>query len=318
MSRHTIKKNKKIETMVQNAVNEAFTSGFKSVLHDIEYRIETLMDVQARGVGLGQKVNARDLNLAGHILDGFTMTDNSPTTGSVAWAGCNISYKGVTYAITDGNTVNKYIYWKFSASPNTAFQNSAAMPTLTDDDVLIAINDGGKHTLCIGEGNAIHGSEILSSTVGTTQIANNAVTNALLAVGSVNATSIADGSVGTNELGSTAVTSTKIANGAVGNTQLASLAVASGNIQNGAVGGTQIASSAVGPTQLASGAVVSGKLGTGAVGSTNIASGAVGNSQLATNAVGSTNLQSGAVTSPAIGAGAVAANNLNLASHMLF
>ena len=68
--------------------------------------------------------------------------------------------------------------------------------------------------------------------------------------------------VGTSQIANNAVTSAQIAAGAVGNTQLAALSVATGNIQANAVGSGQIANGAVGTTQLATGSVTNAILAT--------------------------------------------------------
>lgn len=91
-------------------------------------------------------IDANKLNVATHILSGTTWTDDSPAAGSIAWSGASVTYNGNTYAITDGNTNNKYIWWDFSLS-TTTFQTSDTQPTLTDDDLLVAYNDSGIHIL---------------------------------------------------------------------------------------------------------------------------------------------------------------------------
>jgi hypothetical protein len=132
MSRRIDKKTTKLSRSIEKAVNDAFVNSFAGVLKDIEYRIETLMDVGIGAkIGVRSKVNSRDLNLASPILEGFVITDNSPSAGYVKWTGCNMVYKGVNVAITDGNTNSTYVWWKYSATPNTVFQTSNTFPTLT-------------------------------------------------------------------------------------------------------------------------------------------------------------------------------------------
>jgi len=279
MSKRVEKKNTKLSRSIEKAVNDAFINGFASVLKDIEYRIETLMDVGiGANTGLRSKVNSRDLNLASPILDGFVITDNSPSAGYVKWTGCNVVYKGVNVAITDGNTSSTYVWWKYSATPNTVFQTSNTFPTLTDDDVIICVNVGGTHTMNIGDGRATHGLTIASGTVTGTQIGT--------------------GAVATANIANSAITGALLANGAVG----------SGNIASGAVTNAAIAANAVQSTNIAS----------GAVGSTALAAGAVTNTALGSNAVQAANIAAGAVGSSQIGAGAVASSNLNLAQHLLY
>ena len=75
----------------------------------------------------------------------MTITDNSPSAGYVAWAGVIITFKGVEYTITDGNSNKKFIWWDFT-NPN-ALQESDTVPTLTDDDCVFLLNKSGTHYL---------------------------------------------------------------------------------------------------------------------------------------------------------------------------
>lgn len=273
---------KYIERVVENVIMNQFSDvrekmkkEFDSVLHDVTYRINQLRELQ----GLAERrIQTSDLNLATHMLDGYTFTNNSPSAGYVAWSDVNIVYKGVTYTITDGNSNKKYIWWDFSASPNNVLQGSDTKPALTQDDVLVGINDGGTFMNMMTAGKLVPGSALTDGSVGSNELGAGAVTNAKLAALAVTSDNLADGAVSEVKLGANAVTSGKIASGAV-------------------TSGT-IASGAVGSTQLASGAVTSAKIANGAVGSSQIASGAVGSTQL--------------------GAGAVGETKLNVATHFIF
>lgn len=77
------------------------------------------------------------------------------------------------------------------------------------------------------------------------------------------ADTVSPSSVGSTEIADNAVVAAKIAGGAVGATALASGAVTSDKIATGAVGATALASGAVGSAALASGAVTTDKLAAG-------------------------------------------------------
>ncbi len=306
-----------IEHTVEAAVNRAFTEGFKSVLLDITYRIDSLMNMGLQQAGLPHRITSEMLHLAHPILDGFTISDNSPSAGNIAWADCNVMYKGTKYTITNGNTNLKYLYWTLATTPTT-FKTSATKPTLTDDDILICINNGGVHQLVIGEGRMVDGAILLDGSIGsgeigsgavtTAKIASAAITNGLLATDAVQAGNIASGAVTETKIGSGAVTTAKIGSSAVGSTQIASSAVTD----------TKLASNAVTETKIASSAVTSTKLATGAVTTDALASGAVTSTTVATGAIGSTQIADGAVIGAKIGAGQVATDKLSIASHLLF
>ena len=265
MNKRTKKKQVKNQNAIRTQVKEILNDELCGVLNDVRYRIESLYTAVANSHGFREKFNARDLNLASHQMDGFTVTDNSPTAGSIAWTDCNIIYKGANYAITNGNTATKYVWRQFSATDKTKFQMTDTKPTLTDDDVLVFINDGGTHSTVIGSGGMVHGAtiigatisgaEVKASTIGTGNIAADAITGALIAPDAVGSSHIADG----------AVVAAAIGTGAVGSDAIASNAVNSAKIAAGAVGSSQIASSAVTPTALAANAVTSAAIASGAV-----------------------------------------------------
>jgi|GEM_PF-4052169 len=108
-------------------------------------------------------IEADKLLIARHILSGATWTDNSPLAGYVAWSGAKVTYNGATYTITDGNTNKKYIWWDFSLS-TTTFQTSDTQPTLTDDDLLVAYNNGGLHIL-VWNATLVDGRNIKTGTI---------------------------------------------------------------------------------------------------------------------------------------------------------
>ena len=306
-----------IERTVESAVNRAFTYGFKSVLMDITYRIDSLMNMGLKQIGLPHLITSEMLHLAKPILDGFNISDNFPVSGYIAWSDCNIMYKGTKYTITNGNTNLKYLYWTLATTPTT-FKTSATKPALTDDDILICINNNGVHQLVIGEGRMIDGAilvdgsissgEIGSGAITTAKIASAAITTGLLATDAVQSGNIAGGAITEAKIGSGAVTSAKISTGAVGSAQIA----------NSAITDTKIASSAVTDTKIASGAVTAAKIATGAVTTTAIAAGAVDSSTIATGAIGSAQIADGAVIGAKIGAGQVATEKLSIATHLLF
>ncbi|WP_434796618.1 hypothetical protein [Terrisporobacter vanillatitrophus] len=323
------KKKRKEDTEIEKVVKDILDSELKSILHDVTYRLETLYAKEFDKINNTiSKISSRDLNLASHMLDGYVIEDNKPTTGSIQWTDCNIVYKGVNYTIVNGSTNKKYVWWDFSATDKTVYQVSDTKPTLEEDDVLVFINDGGMHSTVIGSGKLTHGAaiangslsggELKNGAIGTLQIASGAINSGLIASGAITSGKLGSGAVSTSNLAAGAVDANALGSGAVTSTKIGSGAVTSTAIASGAVGSTAIAANAVTATQLASGAVTSGKIGSGAVSSTNLASGAVTSAAIAAGAVGSTAIAAGAVTGTQIGAGAVASDKLNIAAHIIF
>lgn len=82
------------------------------------------------------------------VIQGLSLTDNSPAAGRVAWSACTVYYNGVAYSIAAGNTAasdQKYIYWKDLAA---TFATSATHPAsiagwVPGEDFVIGVNIGG-------------------------------------------------------------------------------------------------------------------------------------------------------------------------------
>lgn len=202
-------------------------------LDDIEWRFGQAL---AREAGLpgARQVTAEDLDTTQHVLTGYTVTNNSPIAGSIAWASLHIVYAGVDYTITDGNTALKYAYFvKPGSGTSATLTLSNTKPTLGPDDLLVFINNGGTAIVAgasasaslpnVVANGAVDSSAIAAGAVGTTALAGGAVTGAILATGAVGSTNIAGGAVGTAALASGAVTSTILAAGAVTATRLSIL-----------------------------------------------------------------------------------------------
>ena len=297
---------------LRSLVREILTEELQGLLHDVSYRLGVLYDAAAQTGRLG----SRDLNLASHQLDGFTVTDNTPTAGKIAWVDCNVVYKGTNYPITNGNTDLKYVFWKL-ATP-AAFQMSDTKPTIADDDVLVFINEGGTHQTIIGSGRMTPGAAILTGTVGTDELGSGAVSNAKLAAFAVDSGKLADNAVTSGKLGANAVTDGKIATDAVNSANIKNNAISEGKIAADAVTGAKIKDGQVSEGKIAADAVTSAKIKDGAVATGKLAGSAVTADKIAGSAVTTDKINNGAVTGAKIGAGQVATDKLNTALHMIF
>lgn len=120
-----------------------------------------------------ENISAQQLYIYSHQLSGITFTDNSPIAGKVSWSAGEVIYKGVTYAITAGNTALKYIWWDLTTP--TAFQVSATKPTLTDDDFIVAINSSGTHRM-VWDATLIDGGTIITGTISAEEIIAHTIT----------------------------------------------------------------------------------------------------------------------------------------------
>jgi len=80
------------------------------------------------------------------VVQGLTLTNNSPSAGYVAWNAHTLYYNGVEYSIAAGNTDLFYIYWKDLAAVYAGSDDHPADDLGTwqpGEDFIIAINDSG-------------------------------------------------------------------------------------------------------------------------------------------------------------------------------
>ena len=252
------------EKLIRAIVKDVLDEELKALLRDVTYRLGVLDERAKQLMGASHRITSGMLNVATHQLDGFVITDDSPTAGKIAWADCNIVYKGTSYEIEDGNTDKKFVWWEADKTP-TKFQSGDTKPELSDDDVLICINDGGAHQMVIGVRRMTPGSSILTGTVDSEEIANGAVLTNKIASAAITEGLLASGAVTVNKLGAGAVTDVKIASNAVTEDKINTGAVTSGKIANNAVISDKINTGAVTGTKLADGAVTGGKIAPGSV-----------------------------------------------------
>ncbi len=305
------------EKLIRAIVKDVLDEELKALLRDVTYRLGVLDERAKQLMGASHRITSGMLNVATHQLDGFVITDDSPTAGKIAWSDCNIVYKGTSYEIEDGNTDKKFVWWEADKTP-TKFQSGDTKPELTDDDVLICINDGGAHQMVIGVGRMTPGSSIITGTVDSEEIANGAVLTNKIASAAITEGLLASGAVTVNKLGAGAVTDVKIAANAVTEAKINSGAVTVNKIGAGAVNDAKLASNAVTEGKIAANAVTGTKLADNAVTSSKISNNAVISDKISTGAVTGAKIADGSVTGGKIAPGSVAESKLDVALHMLF
>jgi len=120
---------------------------------------------------------------------------------------------------------------------------------------------------------------------GAPVLANDYVTNAMIATNAVNADSITAGAVGTSEIATSGVAAAEIAAGAVGTSEIATNGVDTAELANNSVTADKIANGAVGTSEIATNGVAAAEITASAVGTSEIATSAVTASEIAANAV---------------------------------
>lgn len=163
-------------------------------------------------------------------------------------------------------------------------------------------------------------NEILTGTIGTTLISDNAVTSAKIiagaitagkiAAGVVTATEIASNTITANQLAAEAVTASRIATGTITATQLAAGAVTAGKIAANAVTATEIAANAVTTSRIAAGAVTASQIAANTITASNIAANTITAAQIATGTLTAGVIASNAITADKIATDAVTSDKI--------
>jgi len=128
----------------------------------------------------------------------------------------------------------------------------------------------------------------ISGTLGTTQIADNAVT--------------------TDKLNALAVTAAKIAAGTITATQIATNTITAGLIAAGTITATQMAAGTITATQIASATITGGLIAAGTITATNIAASTITVGLMAANSIGATQIIAASITAEKIAAATITAD----------
>ena len=167
---------------------------------------------------------------------------------------------------------------------------------------------------------AIQGDVIAAGAITETTIAADAVTNAKIAIDAVRANVIEAGAITSAKIAADAITATKLADDAVTNSKIAVDAIQANVIEAGAITETKIGDSAITTAKIDANAITAAKIDAGAVTATEIASnaitsakidaGAVTASEIASNAITAVKIDANAITSAKIDTGAVTASEI--------
>ena len=147
----------------------------------------------------------------------------------------------------------------------------------------------------------------LDGTITSLQIANDAVTNAKIAINAIQGDVIAAGAITAAKILDGAISELKLADDAVTTAKLANAAVTSDIIAANAITATSIQDGAISTPKLAAGSITTAKIAAGAVTATEIASLSITSAKIAAGAVTAAEIAAGSITTAKIAAGAVTA-----------
>jgi hypothetical protein len=135
---------------IKNLLRAELRAEMDAAVADTERRLAQARQLEQsaaamlNGEAFERQIHTEDLNVGFAMIDGYTLTANSPAAGSIAWASLHVVLLGVDYTITDGNTNLKYAWFVKPASGTTAtLSTSNTLPTLGPGDALIFINNAG-------------------------------------------------------------------------------------------------------------------------------------------------------------------------------
>lgn len=257
-----------VQPLSEEQIRAAVIREADHILKDVEWRYAQARDLETSGGVLGRQVTAEDFNVLRHQLTGYTVTDNmnaagAVTPGSIRWQALHIVYGGVDYTITDGGSALKYhTFIKPASGTTVALASSDTKPTLTKDDLLVFINNGGTATVAATDGSASLPMAVGDGVVDTSALADNAVTGTKVANSGIGAGKLATGAINlAAQFGSKVVATAAIADNAVQSLQINTGAVTAGKIGTGAVNNANLfTAGVVDATAVASGAVTPTKL----------------------------------------------------------
>ena len=162
----------------------------------------------------------------------FSVLDNMPNAGCIQWTGLHMVYQGVTYAIKDGYTNYRYVYW-LKSSPGQLVV-SDTYPPLGDSDCLVFLNKGGTH-LTVPGSTVLDGDLLVPGSILASALSANCVTADAIAAGAVTANALAANSVGANAIAANAITADKIVSEAITADKIAAHSITANELAVGAI-----------------------------------------------------------------------------------
>lgn len=131
---------------IVDAVKAGLRHEMDAAVADVERRLAQAREIErANATGIPREtIHAEDLNIGRALIDGYTVTANSPSAGYIAWSSLHVVLLGVDYTITDGNTNKKYAWFiKPGSGTSVTLQTGDTLPVLGPNDALIWVNNGG-------------------------------------------------------------------------------------------------------------------------------------------------------------------------------
>tara|TARA_R100000426_G_C4825440_1_gene112506 strand:- start:445 stop:3609 length:3165 start_codon:yes stop_codon:yes gene_type:complete len=167
-----------------------------------------------------------------------------------------------------------------------------------------SVNHSDVHSAFVGSATGnftnVDVGDIVDSAITTVKLAEDAVTNAKIAVDSIQGDVIA----------ASAITTTKISDDAITTAKIAANQITASEIASGTITATQIATDTITASNIAAGAIATSELAANAVTAAKITAGTITATEIASNAITTDKLNANAVTAAKIAANTITANEI--------
>ena len=189
--------------------------------------------------------------------------------------------------------------------PISVVSTLPAVSGYTGPSIVLLSTDGKLYRFVDGAWTAAVPTVDLTGTIASLQIADDAVTNAKIAIDAIQGDVIAAGAITETTIAADAVTNAKIAIDAIQGDVIAAGAITETTIAADAVTNAKIAIDAVRANVIEAGAITSAKIAADAITATKLADDAVTNSKIAVDAIQANVIEAGAITETKIGDSAI-------------
>lgn len=160
----------------------------------------------------------------------------------------------------------------------------------------------------------------LSGTIGTTQIADDAITTAKIAANAITAAEIAADTITSGQIAANAITSNelaansviagKIAAGSITATEIAANTITAAKMVAGTITANEIAANTITAAKIAAGTITAAEIAAGTITAAKIAADTITANQIAANAITASEIATDAITADKISAGSITAAKL--------
>jgi len=241
------------------------------------------------------------LNLSGQFSSAVTSTVGIAGVSSLPGSGTEGQ---VVFNTTDGQL------YRYHAGAWTT-----AVPAVNVTGTLTASQIASVNAAAVGAGlTAAQISSVAAATVtgtiGTTQIANNAITTPLISAGAVVSASIAAGTIVAGNIAAGTITGSNIAASTISAANLVANTITAGQINAGSIQSAVLTAGSVTGTTIAGNTITASNLVANTITAGQIAANTITSSQIAANTITAANILAGTITASQIAANTITGGNI--------